>query len=127
MSLRFQGIVHLNGEQAQVDAKAKKYQKGSYVSAQIPAKNGTKAIVLTDKDTFSFWKDQGVDAEQKVKFQWLHPIRSFKAMVAEMQEIMGKTQPFYGDVYDMFSRLETYAKKHPETDVSGKPVIRISC
>lgn len=132
MSLTFQGIVHLDGEKAQVNAKARKYQakalkdqKGPCVSYQQQSVNGkTTAILLNGEDALAFWKDQGVDAELKQKFQWLHPIRSFKAMLAERQELKKKLRSFTFDLYD---RLKTYAKKHPESDLSGKPVIRISC
>lgn len=123
MSVQFQGIYHIHGTEQAVRKAAKRYQKGTNVSINEFTNGVGKEVVLNKEDAIAFWKDQGVDAELKQKFKFFHPIRSLKAMIAEVQQLQKAMTPFFANYRSFVSRMETYLKKHSETDVTGQPVV----
>jgi hypothetical protein len=136
MQVRFQGIVVLTGTEEAVDKAVKKHEKGNYVTAtrskcetnnDVVVSSLTVKTILTDKDQVAFWKERGIDAERKTPFKLLHPIRSLKAIIGEMQDKVDQMMNYMNKDLSRFNDdVDNYVKQHSEADISGKPVKRLS-
>lgn len=132
--VQFQGIavVTATGPNAEGRAahKAKKFKKGVSLTLSETRRDagGERASisVLTGDDAVALGQRLGVDLKAKQRFIWYRPIKSIKAVIQELQGIVGAMQKAMSPLSRYQRQFEAYLLEHPDKDAAGKPVNRIT-
>ena len=85
MNVRFQGIYVFEGREEAVKQAAKSQEKGTYV-VKSAFRNGVGSkVVVNDTHAETFLRDEMNLTKPKMNFSLLHPIRSVKAYLQDIQ------------------------------------------
>jgi hypothetical protein len=127
MSIQFQGILSITGtgdsQKAKAVKQAEKFKKGTSLSLTKTEDGHFEVHALTGQDAIVLAKRMGVDVEQKERFVWYRPIKSLKAVIGEMQDIVKRMQPMFQNLTRYEQAFRAYLAEHPEKDADGKPVV----